>query len=109
MVDYLRRVLVLLSLACLSLFGVAACGGMNAGCSWTGCSVSLQRGVDVETEVLGVTFELVGVKHDEVTLEVNDSRVVLPFGVEVEEAGVTLSLEKLTEDEVTLRVGMDND
>jgi hypothetical protein len=80
--------------------------GADVSCNLDNCTVTMDRGVDAKTNVLGVDVKLDGVTNDQVTLEVEGNKVTIPTGGNgsADVAGLTISVQQVTSDKVVLKI-----
>lgn len=87
---------------------LTGCSSENAStsCTLSSCTVTLQRGVDAATSVLGIEVKLVAVKDGTVTLSVGGNQVSVPTegSTNVSESGVTVAVQSVTTDQVVLKI-----
>ena len=78
----------------------------GTSCTWSGCTVVLQQGVDARTSVLGVPVELVGVTGNQVTLKVANQQVDVPLdpNTSAKVGGLAVSVQSVDKDRVVLKV-----
>ncbi|MGH3714124.1 MAG: hypothetical protein ACRDT4_11780 [Micromonosporaceae bacterium] len=93
----------------VALFGglaLAGCssGGSNVSCTLDSCTVTLDRGVDAKTEVLGVEVKLVKVEGENVTLEVAGTEVTTQVGRPVDVEGFQVEVQEVTEKNVKVKI-----
>jgi hypothetical protein len=76
----MRRIVVALMTAFLALGLVAGCSSEagDVSCGTNQCDVTLNRGVDADVSVLGVSVKLVSVSSGTVTVEVGGTQVQIP-------------------------------
>ncbi|MGH3660430.1 MAG: hypothetical protein ACRDTQ_01035 [Micromonosporaceae bacterium] len=90
------------------LMGLAlvGCGGegTSTDCNLNSCTVTFDRSVDAKAEVLGVEAKLVGVKGQDVTLEVAGNEVTAPVGQPVDVEGFKVEVTEVTDSEVVVKI-----
>jgi hypothetical protein len=80
--------------------------GASTDCGLDQCTVTFDRGVQGEVNVLGVNAKFIGADGDKVTLEVAGEQVSLTVGQQAADVGgLAVSVESATENEVVVRVG----
>ncbi|HET8659357.1 MAG TPA: hypothetical protein VFM55_10215 [Micromonosporaceae bacterium] len=101
-----RRTAGLLAALALGLAVLTGCGseGVDTSCSLNSCTLTFDRGVTANANILGVDVKLVGAENGVVDLEVAGQRVNLNHG-QTERAGAfDVTLQKLTEEQVVVLV-----
>jgi hypothetical protein len=88
---------------------LTGCGGdgSDTDCSLDACVVTFDRGVDAETSILGVNAKLVGVRDNQVTVNVADQDINVPIGsseTEAESNGLHFRVQEVTDSKVVLKV-----
>lgn len=106
MISPIRRTLVAVSLAALTLGSAAACSseGAKTDCSINACTVTFDRGVDANASVLGIKAELVNVQGNNVTLKVGGQSVTVPVNGSQDAGGMTVSVQSVSKDNVVVKI-----
>ncbi|MGN9813059.1 hypothetical protein ACTMSW_27360 [Micromonospora sp. BQ11] len=102
-----RRAAGLLAGLALGVAVLAGCSseGAETDCGLDACTVTFDRGVNAEANVLGVKAKLVGAQDDQVTVEVAGEQLTLTTGQQATEvAGLNVTLDSVTGQNVTIRV-----
>lgn len=87
------------------LLGGCSSSNGDVSCTLSVCTVTLDRGTEVATSVLGVKIKLVNVTGDQVTVDVGGNQVVVPTGGnEVQGGSLTIKVDKVTADQVILKI-----
>jgi len=81
-------------------------GDSSVDCDLSGCTVTLQRGVDAGVSVLGLEMRLTGVTGDQATLQVGSQKVTVPLNGQgsTEVAGLSMTVQSTKGSAVVLRV-----
>lgn len=97
--------------ALLATMPLAGCGGEGSStdCSLTQCTVTLDRGGDSATRILGVEVRLVGVSGDTATLDVAGQQLQLQVDQQAQIAGFQVSLQELTQQHAVVRISQGGD
>ncbi|MFI7578655.1 hypothetical protein [Micromonospora sp. NPDC049497] len=102
-----RRAAGLLAGLALGVAVLAGCSseGADTDCGLDACTVTFDRGVNAEANILGVEAKLVGAQDDQVTVEVAGEQLTLTKGQQAAEvAGLNVTLDSVTDQNVTIRV-----
>jgi uncharacterized protein YwlG (UPF0340 family) len=84
---------------------VSGCASKNVSCTVNSCTVTLDRGVDAGTSVLGIDVKLIEVKDEQIILDVGGTRATLPStGAETQVGGLTMKVDQVTGDQVVIDV-----
>lgn len=91
------------------VFGLALAGcggeGTTTSCSLdSSCTVTFDRGVDAEAQILGVEARLVKVEGSDVTIEVAGEQVTAPVGQPVNAGDFQVEVEEVTDSEVKVKI-----
>ncbi|TDB77663.1 hypothetical protein [Micromonospora sp. KC723] len=103
----IRRTAGLLASLALGAALLAGCSseGARTDCGLDACTVTFDRGVDAQANILGVKAKLIGAEGDQVTVEVAGERVSLTTGQQAAEVGgFAVTLDSVTDQEVKIRV-----
>lgn len=95
--------------------GLALAAAVLAGCSSEGattecprideCTVTFDRGVEANANILGIEAKLVGVEGEVATVEVAGQKVSLTVGQQATEvAGLQVSLQSVTDSKIQVRI-----
>jgi len=81
-------------------------GDSSVDCDLSGCTVTLQRGVDAGVSVLGLEVKLTGVTGDQATLQVGGQKVTVPLNGQgsAEVAGLSMTVQSTKGSAIVLRV-----
>ncbi|TWJ22682.1 hypothetical protein JD76_02804 [Micromonospora endolithica] len=102
-----RRAAGLLAGLALGVAVLAGCSseGAETDCGLDACTVTFDRGVNAEANILGVKAKLIGAQDDQVTVEVAGEQLTLTTGQQAAEVGgLAVTLDSVTDQNVTLRV-----
>jgi ABC-type Fe3+-hydroxamate transport system substrate-binding protein len=78
--------------------------GASTSCSTTACTVTFDKGVNAEANILGIKAKLVGVQGSQVTAEVAGQRITVTAGAPVTVGQVQVSVQEITSSKVTLKI-----
>ena len=80
--------------------------GASTDCGLDQCTVTFDRGVQGEVDVLGVNAKFIGADGDQVTLEVAGEQLSLTVGQQAAEVGgLAVSVDSVTDSQVAVRIG----
>lgn len=99
-----RRLTSVAAALVLGLGALTACSSDNVDCSTDACTVTFDRGVSADAEVLGVDVKLVEVDNGVVKLDVGGTVVSVPVDGSAEAQGFDITVQKVTDDQVVIRV-----
>jgi hypothetical protein len=80
--------------------------GASTDCGIDQCTITFDRGVQGEVNVLGVNAKFIGADGDKVTLEVAGEQLSLTVGQQAADVGgLAVSVDSVTDSQVAVRVG----
>jgi hypothetical protein len=80
--------------------------GASTDCGLDQCTVTFDRSVQGEVNVLGVNAKFIGADGDQVTVEVAGEQVSLTVGQQAADVGgLAVSVDSVTDSEVAIRIG----
>lgn len=104
--QYLRAAVI--AVALLLTPAIAACqftsGDGKKKCDTQECEITIDRGVDAKTEVLGADIKLDKVEGEVVTLTISGQEVVIPKGETGSAAGHNITIKEVNKDNVVIVV-----
>jgi hypothetical protein len=98
-----RSVLVPLAFGAALLAGCGDDNGADTSCNLQECTVTFPRGADASASVFGVEARLVGVRDNQVTLEIGGNNITVP--VNGESQGI--QVREVTNDRVVVVIPHD--
>ena len=104
MMTLTRRFATVTAAIVLGLGTLTACSSENVDCTTNTCTVTFDRGVDAESQVLGIDVKLVGVENGVVKLDVGGTTVSVPVDGTAQAEGFDITVQKVTDEEVVVRV-----
>ncbi|MFG2062974.1 hypothetical protein ACGFIK_16310 [Micromonospora sp. NPDC048871] len=102
-----RRLAGLLAGLALGAALLAGCSseGASTDCGLDACTVTFDRGVEANANILGVEAKLVGVQNDQVTLDIAGEQLTLTVGQQATEVGgLAVTLDSVTDSQVAVRI-----
>lgn len=101
-----RRGAAAVAAAAVLLTGAVACSseGADTRCSLNDCTVTFDRGVEAQVDVLGVEVKLVDVKGDQATVEVAGEKLVLAAGADANAGGFQVTVQEITDKNVVVKI-----
>jgi hypothetical protein len=79
--------------------------GASTDCGIDQCTVTFDRGVEGSVDVLGVDARLIGVRGDQVTVDVSGERLSLTAGQPATEVGgLSVSVASVTDSDVGVQI-----
>lgn len=91
----------------LGLFLLTGCSseGADTNCGLDQCTVTFDRGVDAQANVLGVEAKLISAEGDQVVVEVAGEQLTLTTGQQgTEVGGLNVTLESVTDANVVVKI-----
>jgi hypothetical protein len=101
------RLATALALGLTLLTGLAGCDsqGADTSCGLDSCTVTFDRGVEAQADILGVKAKLVGAQGDQVALGVAGEQVSLTAGqTATEVAGLQVSVQSVDDKQVVVQI-----
>jgi hypothetical protein len=99
-----RRLATVAAALAIGLGALTACSSDNVECTTSACTVTFDRGVEAESNVLGVDIKLVGVDNGVVKIDIEGTTVSVPVDGSTQAEGFDITVQKVTDSEVVVRV-----
>lgn len=105
MISPKTRLLIAAPLAALALAACSAEGeNASAKCDASACTLTFNRGVDANVEILGVKAELVTATDKTVTMKLAGNELTIPVGENETSGNFDVTVQEITKDKVVLAV-----